>query len=178
LKHPLLIGLSFGVGMALLGLFAYRHFEPAGDARQAVHGVDLQAVWSASLPDMAGRSQALAQWQGRVLVVNFWAPWCPPCRAEIPGFMRLQARHGAAGLQFVGIALDDPDKVRAYVAEAGITYPILLGGPDAAQLARAAGNRLGGLPYSVVFDRQGNPVAAHTGGLDEDRVERLIEPLL
>jgi thiol-disulfide isomerase/thioredoxin len=78
--------------------------------------------------DLAGKAQALRQWQGKVLVLNFWAPWCPPCREEIPDFIRLQERHGQAGLQFVGVALDDPDKVAAFVDETGINYPILLGG--------------------------------------------------
>ena len=100
---------------------------------------------------MAGSStwparQALRQWQGKVLVLNFWAPWCPPCREEIPDFIRLQQRHGEAGLQFVGVALDDPDKVAAFVDETGINYPILLGGDAGAALCMAAGNRLGGLP--------------------------------
>jgi thiol-disulfide isomerase/thioredoxin len=134
--------------------------------------------WSANLPDLARKPQALRQWLGQVVVVNFWAPWCPPCREEIPGFIRLQDRLGARGLQFVGVALDEADKVQAYVDETGINYPILLGGMEAVKLGQAAGNRLGGLPYTVVFDRQGHAVASLVGGVTETRLEGIVQPLL
>jgi thiol-disulfide isomerase/thioredoxin len=113
-----------------------------------------------------------------VLVVNFWAPWCPPCRKEIPGFLRLQERLGPKGLQIVGVALDEQDKVRAYVEETGMDYPILLGGMDAVNLGRLAGNRLGGLPYTVVLDRQGQAVATLVGEVAEARLEGIVQPLL
>jgi thiol-disulfide isomerase/thioredoxin len=72
-----------------------------------------------ALPDASGRQEALAQWKGKVLVVNFWATWCTPCREEMPEFVAAQNELGARGLQFVGIAIDDADKVRQYAAEIG-----------------------------------------------------------
>lgn len=140
--------------------------------------VDMSGVWDTTLPDLAQQPQPLQQWLGKVTVLNFWAPWCPPCRKEIPGFIRLQQRLGSQGLQIVGVALDEPDKVRAYVNETGMDYPILLGGLDAVKLGQAAGNRLGGLPYTVVFDRRGNAVATLVGAVAEDRLEVLVRPLL
>lgn len=130
------------------------------------------------LPDLDNQAQALNQWQGKVLVINFWAPWCPPCLKEIPDFIRLQDRFGAQGLQFVGIALDDPDKVSAFVAKSGINYPTLLGNAHATALSYHAGNRLGGIPYTILFDRQGQAVATLTGGVTEARLEALLKPLL
>lgn len=135
-------------------------------------------VWSTSLPDLAGREQALAQWQGKVTVMNFWATWCPHCRRETPGLISLQERFGAQGVQVVGVALDDGEQVGAYVRATGINYPILVGGWRAAALGQAAGNPLGGIPYTVVFDRQGRAVAAVTGALSEARLEAMITPLL
>ncbi|MDO9224978.1 MAG: TlpA disulfide reductase family protein [Pseudomonadota bacterium] len=134
--------------------------------------------WAASLPDLAHQRQPLTQWLGKVVVVNFWAPWCPPCRNEIPGFIALQDQHGAAGLQFIGVALDEHDKVAAFVESEGINYPTLLGGGEAVELGRIAGNRLGGLPYTVVFDRKGNAVAGLTGEVSRERMEALVQPLL
>lgn len=178
MKHPAVIGLAAGLALALTGVFAYRHLPPPAAGTQALEQVQLVQVWDSVLPDLDGNRQAIRQWQGKVLIVNFWAPWCPPCRDEIPGFIRLQGTYGPQGLQFVGVALDDPDKVRAFAEETGMNYPVLLGELEAAALSRAAGNRLGGLPYTLVLDRQGNPAATLTGGLDEARVEGLIKPLL
>ncbi len=142
--------------------------------------VELRAAqfWEARLPDLAGKEQPLSQWLGKVVVVNFWAPWCPPCRKEIPGFIALQERLGGQGLQFVGVALDEHGKVAAYADGEGMNYPILLGGADAARLGQAAGNRLGGLPYTVVFDRKGDAVAGLTGEVSRERMEALVKPLL
>jgi thiol-disulfide isomerase/thioredoxin len=166
------------VAMAVALLAAQRYLSPAEPMLGSPADVRAAEVWDGRLPDLAGHLQAMKQWQGKVLVLNLWAPWCPPCRREIPDFIRLQDRHGKAGLQFVGIALDDPDKVAAFVDETGINYPILLGGEDAPVLSQAAGNRLGGLPFTVVFDRRGNAVATLTGGVTEARLEALVKPLL
>ena len=135
-------------------------------------------LMTARLPDIDGRPQALEQWRGKVLVVNFWATWCAPCRQEIPAFVKVQDKWSARGLQIVGIAIDDTDKVRPYVAELKINYPILIAGADGIELVRQAGNRLGGLPFSVVFDRNGGLVHSQLGGVSQQKLEALLEPLL
>jgi thiol-disulfide isomerase/thioredoxin len=137
-----------------------------------------ERIYAARLADLGGSIQPLEQWRGRVLVVNFWATWCAPCREEIPGFVRLQQRHGARGLVFVGIAIDQPGKVADFAREFGINYPLLIGGVETLELLRQAGNRLAVLPYTVVIDRKGNVVSREPGGLKEGRLEGLVEPLL
>lgn len=169
--------------VALVGVGAWlgTRGQPASHseiALDAVPEISPAAFWATQLPDLAGRPQVMQQWLGKVVVVNFWAPWCPPCRREIPGFIALQDQLGARGLQMVGIALDEPDKVQAYSDEAGINYPLLLGGASAVALSQASGNRLGGLPYSVVFDRKGNAVASLVGEVSQARLEALVKPLL
>jgi len=169
-----LVALAFGgVGMVT------QHFLFRTESGAAAVA-DLRAAqfWGTNLPDLAGQRQPLAQWRGKVVVVNFWAPWCPPCRKEIPGFIALQETLGKQGLQFVGVALDEHDRVAAYADGEGINYPILLGGGEAMQLSQAAGNRLGGLPYTVVFDRKGNAIAALSGEVSRARMEALVQPLL
>jgi thiol-disulfide isomerase/thioredoxin len=130
------------------------------------------------IPDLEGKPRTLDQWHGKVLVVNFWATWCAPCREEIPAFIKVQQKLGNKGLQIVGIAVDQTDKVRPYAAEMKINYPILVGDTEAIDLARQAGNRLGGLPYTVIFDRQGAAIHSQLGGITEQKLQALVLPLL
>jgi len=98
-----------------------------------------------------------------VLVVNFWATWCPPCLKEIPAFVELQRQHGAAGLQFVGVALDAQEEVASFVAKREINYPILFGEEDVARYMQEQGNKIGALPFTLVFDRSGTLRHAQQG---------------
>ncbi len=140
--------------------------------------VSSDAIFRAQLPDFTGVRQPLSQWRGKLLVVNFWASWCSPCRQEIPGFIRLQKQYGTQGLQFIGIAIEDKAAAQAYANQAGINYPILTSDLEAMALARASGNYSGGLPYTVVIDRAGRVVAAGLGGTTEQELANLITPLL
>jgi len=139
---------------------------------------DIGPLMALSLPDLQGSPRSLKDWQGKVVVVNFWATWCPPCLKEIPEFVHMQDAHGAKGLQFVGIAADDPAKVREFVAKTPINYPILLAGMDVIEVARKAGNSVGGLPFTVILDRSGNWVLSHSGALDQEKLLPLVRPLL
>ena len=130
------------------------------------------------LPDLAGREQPLAQWRGKVLVVNFWATWCGPCREEMPHFVRAQAEHGGNGLQFVGIAVDQADKVREFAEQLGINYPLLLGGYGAIELSRTLGNSVGALPFTIIVDRQGELAWSHLGAVKEPQFSALVAKLL
>lgn len=180
ISRPTLVVLSLvAAGLATTSWFVNQRTTDHDSARVgAPDAVNIAGVWATTLPDLAQQPQPLKQWLGKVMVINFWAPWCPPCRKEIPGFIRLQERLGGQGLQIVGVALDEADKVQAYVDETGMDYPILLGGMKAVELGQAAGNRLGGLPYTVVFDRRGNAVATLVGEVAEERLAHIVEPLL
>lgn len=149
------------------GYVAWRSLE--ADRRDAA------ALLALTLPDLAGREQAISQWKGKLLLVNFWATWCGPCREEMPNFVRVQAANASNGLQIVGIAVDQPDKVRQFANELGINYPILLGGYGAIELSRALGNTVGALPFTVVVDRHGKVVFTHLGALHEPRLGELLQ---
>lgn len=164
-------GVSAAAGV---GFHLWSRGDYAGSDTQEVVG----RVLKAQLADVKGTSASLEQWRGSVLVVNYWATWCAPCREEIPVFVRLQGRYGSRGLQFVGIAIDQPEKVAEFAREFHINYPLLLGGVEAIELLRQVGNRAGVLPYTLVIDRKGNLVSREPGGLKEPKLERLIQPLL
>jgi thiol-disulfide isomerase/thioredoxin len=133
------------------------------------------------LPDLSGRHHAASDWQGKVLVVNFWASWCEPCRREIPAFAALQQRYRADGLQVVGIALDDAAKIAEFLRSAGIDpgYPQLMApGGAGIELATAWGNAVGVLPYTVFVDREGRIAHAHFGELTLEAAAARVQPLL
>jgi thiol-disulfide isomerase/thioredoxin len=170
-------GIFFAVAIALIalagGYFAHIWLDASEPAQDPA-----QVLLATRLDDLAGQSQAIAQWQGRVLVVNFWATWCPPCLKEIPEFVRLQQRYGDKGVQFVGIAIDDKSRVATFVAQHGVNYPTLMAAQEGIDLARNAGNRLGGLPFTVVIDRQGRTARIELGALDEKKLVPILERLL
>lgn len=166
-----------GVAIASLVLLNTFTLKSNTDGSQAGK-VDIGGFWQRSLPDLDGHEQALGQWQGKVAVVNFWATWCPPCRLEIPAFIRLQARYAQAGVQFVGLAVDEFEAVQRESPRIGFNYPILLANEQAGGLFAELGNDQSGLPYTVVFDRQGKAVATFVGGVEEARLEAVLKPLL
>ena len=164
-----------GATALALGLFLNPWTRQAAEPPPAAAAA---TIMQASLPDLSGRTQRMDQWKGKVLVVNFWATWCPPCREEIPAFIRAQEKLGPKGLQIVGIAVDTADKVKPYAAEMRINYPLLIGDLEAVDLSRQAGNRMGGLPYTVILDRGGTVVKTELGGVNQEKLERIVLPLL
>lgn len=131
-----------------------------------------------TLNDLDGKPHHIKQWDGKVIVLNFWATWCPPCREEIPLFNQLQAEYGDQGLQFIGIAVDDLDAVKAFTRQVPLHYPSLIGQQDGIQVAIAYGNVKGYYPYSVIIDRQGRMQQAIIGGLGRADIEQAVLPLL
>lgn len=131
-----------------------------------------------SLPDLGGKTQTLSQWRGNVLVVNFWATWCTPCREEIPALMRLQNRYAPKKLQLVGIGIDNVDKIRDYAAAMSIDYVLLVGGMEILGVSKDLGNRAGVLPFTVVLDRTGKLAYTHAGALTETALDAVVAPLL
>jgi len=131
-----------------------------------------------ALPDTDGREQRLDQWKGQVLVVNFWATWCEPCREEMPEFVKAQAALGAKGLQFVGIAIDQPDKIRRFSQDLNLNYPSLVGGYGALELSKSFGNTIMALPFTVIIDRKGQVAYTQLGPLKPGKLDAIVGKLL
>jgi peroxiredoxin len=130
------------------------------------------------LPDLEGRTRELREFRGQVVLVNFWATWCPPCRREIPALQRVRGEYRERGFEILGVALDDAQAVRDFVAEHGLGYPQLLAGGEGAGVMGRFGNPRGALPYSVLVDREGVIRLAHLGELPPEKLVAALEPLL
>lgn len=150
--------------------------QPAAVGGSASNGAE--TIFAASLPDLQGKNQSISQWRGKVLVVNFWATWCEPCRKEIPEFIELQEQFRDQGLLFIGIAVDQKEKVAAFSKEIGINYPVLTGNMEAMALAEAAGNRQSVLPFTVIIDRSGKVTGTHLGRISQDKLQAMFKSLL
>jgi len=161
--------LALGAGVYLGGGRDGQGSEPHPNA---------STLLAVTLPDVAGKQETLEQWKGKLLIVNFWATWCVPCREEMPEFVRAQREFGAKGLQFVGIAVDDADKVRQFAGDIGLNYPALIGGYGAMELSRTLGNRLMALPFTVVVGRDGAIAHTQLGPLKSDQLRRIINKLI
>jgi thiol-disulfide isomerase/thioredoxin len=131
-----------------------------------------------NLPDLSGHQHNISQWRGKILVINFWATWCPSCLKEIPDFIALQQQYQARGLQFIGIALEEADPVNRYIATTNINYPILLGGDNGLALSNQLGNQADAVPYTLVVNQQGLIMHRHLGEFNKKELEMMITPLL
>ena len=116
-----------------------------------------------TLKNLHEQTRSLTDWPNRTLLINFWATWCAPCREEMPLLEQLQQSMDPATLQVIGIALDRPEPVLRFVAETGISYPVLLGEEAANRAAEQFGEAFVGLPFSVLAAADGTILAVHTG---------------
>jgi thiol-disulfide isomerase/thioredoxin len=137
-----------------------------------------QALFAASFPDAQNKRQKLSQWRGKVMVLNFWASWCPPCREEMPAFDALQKKYASKNVQFVGISAEDVNKLNQFSIEVKVGYPLLAGDFDAMSLAQYLGNDKSILPYTVVVDKAGKIVKIWLGIVDNSELEKILAQLI
>jgi len=146
---------------------------PSSTQHDASPQISAGAIQAATFLD-GGRRRPLGEFAGKVVVLNFWATWCAPCRAEMPAFERVQRRWAERGVQFVGLSADPPEASRLFGKELGLTYPLWTGGDEVAELSRRLGNRLGVLPHTVVLDPHMDVVEQRVGPYTEDELESLL----
>lgn len=127
---------------------------------------DPSAFWTQELPTPTGASLALQALRGRPLVVNFWATWCPPCVKEMPELDRFAKEFAGRGWQVLGVAIDQAEPVKAFLAHTPVSFPVVLAGTEGLAWVRRLGNEAGGLPFSVQWSAEGLIVRRKLGATD------------
>lgn len=146
----------------------------AAPLSQAEAATTAAPEWQLNDPD--GQSVKLSDFKGKVVILDFWATWCPPCRAEIPGFIELQKRYSGQGLTVVGVSLDTAGAsvVKSFIKRVGMNYPVVIGNEKTA----ADYGGITAIPTTFVLDRNGNIVTSHQGFASQVVFESEIRPLL
>jgi len=159
---------------AVVGLFVAAHRQRNGGNHAAQNGAPKLAP-DFSLPDLSGNTVTLSSYRGKVVLLDFWATWCEPCREETPHFVDFQNRYGSQGLQILGVSMDDsPEPVRDFAQKFQINYPVVMG---TAKTGELYGGILG-LPVAYLIDREGRIRSRHIGATNPEVFEKEISALL
>jgi len=160
-------GVAVACGLAGLGLAAWQRTQPA-----AADPAD--PIWGLSFDTPTGSSLSMQTLRGRPVLVNFWATWCPPCVDELPLLESFYKQNAAKGWQVLGLAVDQPSAVRAFLARAGVSFLVGMAGLDGTDLSIRLGNTGGALPFSVVFGRGGAVLARKLGRVSSEELTQWV----
>lgn len=132
------------------------------------------ALFEANLPDKNGHMQSLQQWQGKIIVLNFWATWCEPCREEMPELSALYSAYQDNNLTVIGIALDEVEAIKAFGQENNIDYPLLSAEESGAAISAQLGNNKSALPYTVIIKPDGSIAKTYFGRVDKALLDETL----
>jgi thiol-disulfide isomerase/thioredoxin len=130
------------------------------------------------MQDTSGATRHSSEWKGKILIVNFWATWCPPCLEEMPELVVFQDQYSSQGVQVVGVAVDNLEQVKSFMELYGINFPVVFGQDDAIELGKKMGNRISALPYTAIFGQNGKTLYAQPGKISIDILESIVKPQL
>jgi thiol-disulfide isomerase/thioredoxin len=175
-----------GLAFTALGVYAgirLQQGEPdpavaggqSGDSRVTKPGAPapspVAALFAMSMNDPTGQPQALSQWKGKTLIVNFWAPWCAPCVEEMPELAALGLAQASNNVQVIGVGIDTPANIKQFSDKLKIAYPLYVSGIEGTELARQFGNAGGGLPYTVLVGADGEVKKTYLGRLKFEQLK-------
>jgi thiol-disulfide isomerase/thioredoxin len=173
-RRQLLIICGISLIALLGGVFTSQWISQTGLASEPSVKAFFANPWQS--PD--GKTANTAQWRGKVLVVNFWASWCPPCVEEMPALDQLQREYMQQNVVFVGIGIDSPSNIREFLEKTPVSYPILIGGLEGSSLSKQMGNTQGALPYTVIINSKGKSTFTKLGKINEEELRKAIKSAL
>lgn len=168
-RHWVVTGLGVTAGLAG-ALVAWQKFQP-----HAVMDESVQNFWAQSFERPEGGTLSMKELQGKPLLINFWATWCPPCIEELPLIDAFFNQNKAKSLQVVGLAVDQPSMVRRYLSQKPLSFPVGLAGFNGTELGKTLGNAQSVLPFSVIFDAKGGLLAQKAGKLEQSDLDAWLQ---
>ncbi|MGB0134642.1 TlpA family protein disulfide reductase [Dokdonella sp.] len=171
------------IASAGFGLAMSQWLRPAANTPVRVPTVDVldigDLVDDTALPDRNGSMRQLSEWRGKLIVLNFWASWCGPCREEMPMLDAMRTQYANRDVEVIGIAAEEAPAALSFLEHNPVSYPILINSPaDAADFSLRLGNTQGVLPYTALIDRDGSILATRMGNFSQAALEEWIAPYL
>ena len=176
LLRKFLASLGIIVVMLSLGL-AIRAFYPANAISNDTN-IATDALFTTTFINTKGKTQNLKQYQGNIIVLNFWATWCPPCREEMPELTQLHQEYQHKNVMILGIALDELNLVQEFLQSSPVSYPIYVAANPEMDLSDQLGNDKSVLPYTVIIDANGQVIKTYFGRITKSLLETAINSLL
>lgn len=168
-----------GAILLILGIgLATSYFMAEKTIVQTVNKASTAELFATTLPDENGKPQALSQWKGKIIVLNFWATWCPPCREEMPELSALNTEYQDKNVIVIGIALDEIGLIKAFNEENNMSYPLLAAEETGGQLGFNLGNDKSALPYTVIIKADGTIANTYFGRISKPLLEETLIKLL
>ncbi len=178
----ILSGFAYLAVMLTLGFAIYYYVLGPNklnlDTGNKYKSLSTQTLFAANLPNENGVKQALSQYKGKVIVLNFWATWCPPCREEMPELSQLHQEYANKNVVVLGIAIDEISLVKEFTQATPVSYPLFAAEDEGMALGNALGNNKGVLPYTIIIDTNGNVVKTYFGRISKPLLETTLSSLV
>ncbi|OIQ96892.1 thiol-disulfide oxidoreductase ResA [mine drainage metagenome] len=168
--------------MIALGFAIYYYFLGSAHLQNKADNdyknLSTQALFAATLPNENGINQAISQYKGKIIILNFWATWCSPCREEMPELSALHTEYRSKNVIVLGIAIDEPNAVKTFTQSTPVSYPVVISENEGMELAGSLGNSKDILPYTVIINTEGTVVKTHFGRINKPLIEATLNTLL